>query len=239
MSSIKRLIMAYFNNFRWNGAGKRLGSGKFMMMILIPLYCLADIIPDFDRVENLDMAFIGMHGLLILKLIYLLFSGITHPVSNDKMLYLCPMERRERRAMYIEAYYGKIIVNTIISAIINFCIMLIVRNMGIWLFLAYTVTDFAMSTVVAKPEDMYRQGHNSFAGAWDTGSLINLLISYAGILLWIIRPLYSDTLQKNRTGLLTFGFCAAVFVPLALVNFKARKAELIRYEVYKEVWDKK
>ncbi|MBR1599795.1 MAG: hypothetical protein IJ661_12910 [Lachnospiraceae bacterium] len=107
------VIRDYFRAYRWNNvkhAWKTTSRTSASILVVLMF-----ILVDFFWEEVNVVSRIIIYGAYGLPLVFSWYATVIHPMALPKMLYLCPMDKNERRQYVVNSYIFKIAVSMIVS----------------------------------------------------------------------------------------------------------------------------
>lgn len=210
------VIRDYFGVFRPG----RLGKGRGADFLIFPVYYFGLMIFTQWKVPDFGWTDAAVQAALFLPMVFVWCSVAAHPLRLARMMYLCPMDREERRR-YLRASYGFRVCFHMLVCVLGLLVVVPFSYCDLYSVLLILGNDFSISILgsggggaadTARGSGCNVRGQFLFAAA-----LVSNLIQYG---------IVADEAPDMGVKLVLALIFAAVQVPLGIRCLRDARGEL-------------
>ena len=209
----KRLFREYFSGWKWSGLGNCQAAMSAFVAFGFSLFMTHD---------RKDMC---MELGLIMPILLVMLSVMTHPVRHGKMFYLCPMTPVERRGIVRREYIFRVIIHMLLMAAgLTAAFSMAYFN---WLSLICVMINDVMICLLIPSENKENSDYIIMAAIVVIGVLINL----------VQLVIISNPENYYIVQIIVYIFLVAVEIPLFVKYTGFIRKELKTADYYEEMGD--
>ena len=209
----KRFFREYFSGWKWSGLGNYQAAIAALAGFGFSLFMTHD---------RKDMCMVSG---LIMPILLVMLSVMTHPVRHGKMFYLCPMTPVERRGIVRREYIFRVIIHMLLMAAgLTAAFSMAYFN---WLSLICVVINDVMICLLIPSENKENSDYIIMAAIVVIGVLINL----------VQLVIISNPENYYIVQIIVYIFLVAVEIPLFVKYTRFIRKELKTADYYEEMRD--
>lgn len=221
---MKNIVRDYFRAIKISRLKGRETNGLFLLSYFIVMPVLIGVSGNVNFRREYMMAFIG----ILLPMALCCLDTLFRSPGLDKMMYLCPMSREERKKYIYGMYCFGVAVRMLIS-LMGICIIIPFSHCDLFSAVQILLNDFLIAVMTASEGSRENDRMNR-----EIQRQI-LIIALAFISNIIETAIVADELPDFWVKLALFGIFAIVQLPMALKYGRYQKQKLDD-AVYYETW---
>lgn len=182
---IKKLLQEYFAAFRWGRIKECYQGNNWWFFLYSVTFLPFSLLGNFSRSPKN----IGAYFLLMLPLLFHLFSLPLHPIRLPKIMCLCPMTEEERRGYLKRTLEIKIGISLLIELLAAAVLALLGRYSTFLLLLALGLSIMIILATAMQEKTIGSTGTLTTTWEWwETGTLIIFMIEFWVLISRIFWP---------------------------------------------------
>lgn len=221
---MKNIVRDYFRAIKISRLKGRETNGLFLLSYFIVMPVLIGVSGNVNFRREYMMAFIG----ILLPMALCCLDTLFRSPGLDKMMYLCPMSREERKKYIYGMYCFGVAVRMLVS-LMGICIIIPFSCCDLFSAVQILLNDFLIAVMTASEGSRENDRMNR-----EIQRQI-LIIALAFISNIIETAIVADELPDFWVKLALFGIFAIVQLPMALKHGRYQKQKLDD-AVYYETW---
>lgn len=221
---MKNIVRDYFRAIKISRLKGRETNGLFLLSYFIVMPVLIGVSGNVNFRREYMMAFIG----ILLPMALCCLDTLFRSPGLDKMMYLCPMSREERKKYIYGMYCFGVAVRMLIS-LMGVCIIIPFSHCDLFSAVQILLNDFLIAVMTASEGSRENDRMNR-----EIQRQI-LIIALAFISNIIETAIVADELPDLWVKLALFGIFAIVQLPMTLKHGRYQKQKLDD-AVYYETW---
>lgn len=221
---MKNIVRDYFRAIKISRLKGRETNGLFLLSYFIVMPVLIGVSGNVNFRREYMMAFIG----ILLPMALCCLDTLFRSPGLDKMMYLCPMSREERKKYIYGMYCFGVAVRMLVS-LMGICIIIPFSHCDLFSAVQILLNDFLIAVMTASEGSRENDRMNR-----EIQRQI-LIIALAFISNIIETAIVADELPDFWVKLALFGIFAIVQLPMALKHGRYQKQKLDD-AVYYETW---
>lgn len=224
---MKNIVRDYFRAIKISRLKGRETNGLFLLSYFIVMPVLIGVSGNVNFRREYMMAFIG----ILLPMALCCLDTLFRSPGLDKMMYLCPMSREERKKYIYGMYCFGVAVRMLIS-LMGVCIIIPFSHCDLFSAVQILLNDFLIAVMTASEGSRENDRMNR-----EIQRQI-LIIALAFISNIIETAIVADELPDFWVKLALFGIFVIVQLPMALKYGRYQKQKLDD-AVYYETWQRR
>lgn len=224
---MKNIVRDYFRAIKISRLKGRETNGLFLLSYFIVMPVLIGVSGNVNFRREYMMAFIG----ILLPMALCCLDTLFRSPGLDKMMYLCPMSRKERKKYIYGMYCFGVAVRMLIS-LMGVCIIIPFSHCDLFSAVQILLNDFLIAVMTASEGSRENDRMNR-----EIQRQI-LIIALAFISNIIETAIVADELPDFWVKLALFGIFVIVQLPMALKYGRYQKQKLDD-AVYYETWQRR
>lgn len=221
---MKNIVRDYFRAIKISRLKGRETNGLFLLSYFIVMPVLIGVSGNVNFRREYMMAFIG----ILLPMALCCLDTLFRSPGLDKMMYLCPMSREERKKYIYGMYCFGVAVRMLVS-LMGICIIIPFSHCDLFSAVQILLNDFLIAVMTASEGSRENDRMNR-----EIQRQI-LIIALAFISNIIETAIVADELPDFWVKLALFGIFAIVQLPMALKHGRYQKQKLDDAVCY-ETW---
>lgn len=222
---MKTIIREYFTAFRLHNWG-RLWKFNYQTIIFVICWMLYWIVTGlFSEVKDAVM-----FAAVLIPIVYGYFDALIHPIRLDKQLYLCPMNKEERRILIRNTYRFRITF-CMLLALLGTMILIVVSNFKPVSLAIILINDFLLFSEIVPRSNQVNGDWRQMA---ETVQQV-FLITIAFLMNIIQLVTLSDTEPHTLLTIVTILVVLLIEIPIAVNYRKYVVEELEKAASYEEM----
>ncbi len=221
---MKNIVRDYFRAIKISRLKGRETNGLFLLSYFIVMPVLIGVSGNVNFRREYMMAFIG----ILLPMALCCLDTLFRSPGLDKMMYLCPMSREERKKYIYGMYCFGVAVRMLVS-LMGICIIIPFSHCDLFSAVQILLNDFLIAVMTASEGSRENDRMNR-----EIQRQI-LIIALAFISNIIETAIVADELPDLWVKLALFGIFVIVQLPMALKHGRYQKQKLDD-AVYYETW---